>query len=183
MTAHVPPQPEDQLADVLAALQAHVDDAQIHARQEAEVAKSDRSNRFTLLYVHAFFAILVAPLCVWHGIVTGLSGPSWSVARAIPGVPYSIGTVLFAGGVILALATAARSRAWIIAGLAAILSWYVIIALTFSGAVVLWLDAGAPLARQQVPATYAVLVYAGYAAILGIHLRTVVRAVRDLPGP
>lgn len=135
-----------------------------------------RDYRSNLLWVHATAAMLIAPLFASIG-KQGMSGPTFDIMRLIPGAPMSVATVLGFGGFILGLGCVLRSRKLEIAGLIGLAVWYVLIAVSFGGAVVSWYIDGSPPDRQ--PSLYSPVLYAHFAIIMAVHMSTLVRAYRD----
>lgn len=158
----------NQLAQTLDAL-----DEQIRST-ETTIRRSEK-NRLSLLHVHAVFACFLAPL---FAALTdrGMAGPTWAVARLIPGVPYTLAVILFTGGVTLGIATWYRHVKWEIFGLWVLMIWYAIIAVSFAGAVFVWLIAGRPAGAQ--PSLYPAAVYGHICVILGVHQATLMRIRR-----
>jgi hypothetical protein len=158
----------DALARTLDALDEHLQVS------DATVRRSEK-NRLSLLHVHAVFAVAIAPLFAALG-QDGMRGPSWVVIRLIPGAPYTLAALLGIGGVILGVATWYRAVVWETAALWVLMAWYALIAVSFAGAVLLWLADGA---SGQRPSFYAGVVYAHVFVILGVHQRTLVKIRRS----
>ncbi len=152
----------DALAETLDALDEHL------KVSDATVRRSE-ANRLTILHCHALFAMVVGPLFASIG-ARGISGPTFAVVRLIPGTPYSVGSLLAAGGLILAVATWFRAVRWEMVALWIVLSWYAIISLSFGAAVFLWLGGGMP--DEAKPSVYAPFVYAHVGVVLAVHLAT-----------
>jgi hypothetical protein len=162
----------DRLADQLDALSAHVEE-QLSANRRGE------RNRLSLLYLHALFALFTSPLFfAWAVSPAGFRGTTWQLLAAVPLVEVLLPMLLFIGGSVLTLGTAARSMRAAGIGLLLVFLWYAIIGFSFAGAVFLWLDEGAP--NNAWPAVYAPFVYGHLAAIMWIHLKTVWVIVRAL---
>lgn len=153
--------PIGRLADYLDAIDHNIHDA------EAQVTRSE-GNRLTLLHLHAAFGVVIAPTFALIGR-DGMTSSIWVVIRQLPGAPYSLAVVLFAGAVILGVATTVRNLRWEITGLLMLLFWYLIIAVSFGAAVLVWLAEGS---RGPTPSFYAPFVYAHLSGVLTIHLRT-----------
>ncbi|WP_250029828.1 hypothetical protein [Paractinoplanes maris] len=141
---------------------------------DATIRRSEK-NRLSLLHVHALFGCLIAPLFAALGH-KGMAGPTWTVARLIPGAPYTLAAILFLGGVILAVATWYRIVKWEIVGLWILMAWYSIIAASFAGAVFVWLAAGSPAGAR--PSFYPAAVYSHVLVILLVHQNTLLRIRR-----
>lgn len=161
-------QPFDALAHALDALDNRIQTS------DATVRRSER-NRLSLLHVHALFAVIIAPLFALLGR-DGMNGPSWIIARLIPGAPYTLAVLLGIGGVILGVATWYRRVGWELIGLWVLMSWYTIIAVSFAGALLWWLTGGQSGPR---PSPYPAAVYTHVCVILGIHQMTLVRIRRS----
>lgn len=167
--SHSPGDPVEDMADTLDALQEIVNEA-------GGVMKRAEGNRFALLYLHAIFALFISPsFLLWGSGPAAMTGATWTVARLLPGRATSLSVLLFAGGAVLLLGTASRSPRWAGVGLLLIMLWYLIISISFAGAVIIWLSNGADVAKQ--PALYAPGVYAHLAACMVIHLITMWRIV------
>lgn len=167
MTSDNTPDPLARTLHALDALDSHLQ------ASDATVRRSE-SNRLSLLHVHALFAMLIAPLFALLGR-DGMTGPSWTIARQIPGAPYTLAALLGIGGVILGVATWYRHVGWELVGLWVLMSWYTIIAVSFAGALLWWLADGRPDPR---PSPYPAAVYTHVCVILGIHQMTLVRIRR-----
>lgn len=163
--------PVDRLADLIDALDDHVRAA------ESTVRRSE-GNRIGILYVHALFAVAIGPAFAAIG-KHGMAGPIWRAMRDIPGAPYSLGAVMFTGGVILTIATTLRNRAWEIIGLIMLVVWYGTVAVTFGASIALWLVGGRTGTQ---PGFYAPLVYLHFMAIMLVHCWTLRRMMRAGPG-
>lgn len=159
--------PRDRLADLIDALDDHVRAA------EKKVRRSE-GNRIGILYVHALFAVAIGPAFAAIG-KHGMNGPIWRAMRDIPGAPYSLGLIMFLGGVILTIATTLRNRQWEIVGLLMLVSWYGTVAVTFAASIVLWLLAGR---TGMQPGFYAPLVYLHFMAIMLVHCWTLRKMIR-----
>ncbi|MEU1761320.1 hypothetical protein [Micromonospora sp. NPDC005652] len=160
--------PIDALASTLDALDRHLHRADV-------VIKRSESNRLSLLHIHAAAALVIAPL-FWSIGSAGMTGPSWVVLRAIPGMPGSLAVVLAVGGLVLAVSTTLRHKRVEIVGLAMLLAWYLTIAVGFGAASVVWV-AGSNSPAQR-PSFYAAAVYTHLAVIMAVHIRTLRRMSR-----
>lgn len=159
--------PVDQLADLLDALDDHVRAA------EGAVRRSE-GNRISILYVHAVYALLIAPAFAAIG-KQGMSGPTWSVLREVPGAPFSLAAVMFAGGMVLVVATTLANRVWELVGLLLLMIWYAAVAGSFGAAMLVWAFTGGDGPR---PAAYAPLVYSHFLTIMLVHCWTLRRMIR-----
>lgn len=157
------------LAGTLDALDTHIKTA------DATVKRSER-NRLSMLHLHALAAVVIGPLFAAVG-TDGMTGATWSLVRLIPGAPFTLAAVLFAGGVILGVATFRRALRWEMLGLWMLFAWYAIIALSFGGALVLWLTNGMPGGAAK-PSPYAPALYSHLAVVMLVHLRTLRRMIR-----
>lgn len=159
--------PVDRLADLIDALDDHVRAA------ETTVRRSE-GNRIGILYVHALFAVAIGPAFAAIG-KEGMNGPIWRAMRDLPGAPYSLGAIMFLGGIILTIATTLRSRLWEIVGLCLLVVWYGTVAVTFGASILLWAIGG----RQGMqPGFYAPLVYLHFLAIMLVHCWTLRKMMR-----
>jgi hypothetical protein len=162
--------------DAVGRLAVILDNLEGNARvAETTIRRSER-NRIGLLHVHAFFAAYIG---AWFATLddAGLSGTAFTIVRAIPGVPISLALLLLTGGVILGAATWRRVVRWEMVGLCMLLSWYVIITVSFAGALVWWWLGYLPPGTPK-PAPYAHGVYAHFGAVMIIHLVTLIRKAR-----
>jgi hypothetical protein len=162
--------------DALDALSDALDAIDVHVRVADARVKRTEKYRLSMLHVHAIMAMLIAPLFMAIGRV-GMRGPTWVTARLIPGAPYTLGVFLFAGGMILAVATWYRAIRWEMFGLWILLCWYASISISFGAAVVLWIHHGA-LDGPTKPALYSPVVYLHYVCIMAVHLGTLFRLRR-----
>ncbi|GAA0494677.1 hypothetical protein Ade02nite_19920 [Paractinoplanes deccanensis] len=156
----------DRLVETLDALDEHLQTS------DATVKRSER-NRIGLLHLHAAFAVYIGPMFALLGR-DGMAGPAWLLIRRIPGAPVSLACLLFAGGVILGIATWHRAVRWEIVGLCMLLGWYVTIAVSFGGALLWWLTGGFPAGTPK-PAPYTHGVYLHLGALMIVHLVTLIR--------
>jgi hypothetical protein len=160
--------PVDRLADLIDALDDHV-------RAVDQTARRSERNRIGILYVHALFAVAIGPAFAAIG-KQGMHGPIWRAMRDLPGAPYSLGAVMFLGGVILTIATTLRNRPWEIVGLVLLVIWYLTVAITFAASIVLWVVGGR---TGQQPGFYAPLVYLHFTAIMLVHCGTLRKMMRS----
>lgn len=158
----------DRLADLFDAMETHVKSA------DRAVRRSE-GNRIGILYVHAVYALLIAPAFAALGR-KGMTGTIWAVMRQIPGAPYSLAMVMFLGGLVLTVATTFRSRPWEIAGLALLILWYGTVAASFAAAIMMWVFSDH---RAPQPSLYAPLVYSHFLTIMLVHCYTLRRMLRD----
>jgi hypothetical protein len=161
--------PIGRLTEYLDALDDHIQavDGELHREVD---------NRLTLLHLHAFAGMLIAPSFAAIGR-DGMTAPIWSIVRQIPGAPYSLAALMFTGAVILGIATTYRNLRWETVGLVMILAWYAILTVSFGGAVTLWLASGRP-AVPGPPGFYAPFVYLHLTAVMTVHLVTLRRKMR-----
>lgn len=159
--------------DAIAALAGTLDALDTHIQTADATVKRSERNRLGLLHLHAFAAVLMAPLFAAVG-KDGMAGATWTVVRLIPGTPFTLAAVLFAGGLILGVATVRRSLWWEKLGLWMLLVWYATIAVSFGGAVVMWVAHGMPGGPAK-PSTYPPILYTHLTAIMAVHLRTLYR--------
>jgi hypothetical protein len=170
-TEGVPRSPVDRLADLIDALDDHV-------RAADTTVRRSESNRIGILYVHGLFAVAIGPAFASIG-THGMNGPIWRAMRALPGTPYSLGLIMFLGGVILTVATTFRNRPWEIVGLILLVIWYGTVAVTFGASIALWFASG----RQGMqPGFYAPLVYLHFLAVMLVHCRTLRKMIRSDAG-
>jgi hypothetical protein len=167
MTSAAGSNPAEQLADLLDALDDHVRAA------EGAVRRSE-GNRISILYVHAVYALLIAPAFAAIG-KEGMNGPTWSVLRLFPGAPYSLAAVMFLGGLVLVVATTFANRVWELVGLLLLMFWYAAVAGSFGAAMIVWMVTGGGGPR---PAAYAPLVYSHFLTIMLVHCWTLRRMIR-----
>ncbi len=160
--------PVDRLADLIDALDDHV-----HAAERA--VRRSEGNRIGILYVHAVYALLIAPAFAAIG-EEGMAGPIWAVLRLLPGAPYSLAAVMFTGGVILSVATTLRNRVWELVGLLLLMIWYAVVAGSFGTAMLVWVATGGTGPR---PAPYAPLVYSHFLTIMLVHCWTLRKMIRS----
>lgn len=155
--------PIGRLSEYLDALDDHIHVADRQVRRE-------QRNRLSLLHLHALAGMLIGPTFAAIG-TEGMRAPIWLVVRLIPGTPYSLAALMFAGALVLGASTTVRNLRWEIIGLTMLLSWYTIIAVSFAIAIVVWVIEGRP-AEAGPPSLYAPFVYAHLAAVMCVHLYT-----------
>lgn len=159
-----------ELAKVLLALRAST-------QRDAVVLRRNERNRINLLIVHAIAALAVAPLFALSG--RALTGPNWEGLHYIPGFPYSLAALFWAGGLVLLPATLTRHRRWEIAGLWLISLWYTIMSFGFFVPVFSYVQHVLAGHRPPEPPTfYAWVVYAHLAVIMRVHMITLWRMSR-----
>lgn len=171
---------EDMIYDRLAlTLLAARHGVEASAATAARAARLAEEYRMSMLYLHAVVASMAGPLFWQYAAITGLPGASWRLLQPLPHAPEVMSLILIGGGITLAWANAGRWLKVAYAALLTILVWYVAIFVTFSYAVVMWLADGAhPPPTGQIPATYAIVIYGGWAAVIILHLRTLRRKIR-----
>lgn len=163
--------------DAITALAHTLDALDDHVRvSDATVRRSER-NRLSLLHAHALFACLIALLFAALG-PAGMSTASWVVLRLIPGMPFTLAALLFAGGLILGVATWNRHITGEMVGLWLLMAWYATISLGFAGAAVVWLANGSPQGAAK-PSFYPAGVYAHIWVVLAVHQHTLRRIRRS----
>ncbi len=159
----------DALARTLDALDEHL------PRSDATVRRSER-NRLTILHLHAAAGVYIGPL---FALVdeAGQRGAAWQVIRLVPGSTVTLGALLFLGGLILGVATWHRAVRWEMVGLCLLLSWYLIVAVSFGlGAAGWYLGWGWVAGTRPVPYSHGV--YLHLATIMIVHLVTLVKIRR-----
>lgn len=155
-------------------------DHRVQATQR--IAVLDERNRLTLLFGHAIFAMLVVPGFALLS-KSGMSSPSFVVARNVPGAPYSLAVWIGVAGFWLAVATIHRNRRGEFFALCLLLAWYVLFSVSLVAAIAMWLtpaiEAGGlthftgHLDWHRAPAIYAPIVYAHLAYAMAGHMRTI----------
>ncbi len=159
--------PVDALADLFDSLDAHVTTANRHARL-------DEGNRLTLLFGHGIFGMLVAPGFALLSM-SGMTSPSFVILRQVPGAPASLAAWIGVAGAVLAVATWHRQRAAEFWALAAMAAWYLITAVSYVGAIFLWLADPGPPMWTRAPTLFAQMVYLHLAYALSSHMVTLHR--------
>jgi hypothetical protein len=140
-------------------------------RKTDALARRSESNRLSILYVHALFALLIAPTFAALG-KEGMTSSIWALIKQMPGTPGSLALIMFLGGLILAIATTLRDRVWEMVGLGFLIMWYGTISFSFAVGIIVWLLGGGDGPR---PGLYAPLVYAHFAVIMLVHCNTLRR--------
>jgi hypothetical protein len=161
--------PIDRLAGFLDRLEAT-------ASASERSARIDSANRIGLLFGHGLFAILVAPGFALLA-KTGMTSASFTLMRKIPGSPWSMAILIGVSGMVLAIATWHRNRRWEYASLAALGLWYTIVAVSFTGAIAVWLSdsTAGELDWSRSPSFYAPVVYFHLMFVMAGHMRTLRR--------
>lgn len=105
-----------------------------------QVARADTNerNRLSLLHLHGAAGMYVGPMFAAIG-PPGMTGSTWVVLQSLPGMPYSMGALFFAAGLLLYEATTRRNIRLEVVGLLGMALCYATIALSFAAAVALWL--------------------------------------------
>jgi hypothetical protein len=111
---------------------------QMVAQAQVKRAEVNEQNRLNLLHLHGAAGMYVGPLFAAIG-ASGMQGNTWAVLRLFPWMPYSMGALFFASGLLLYEATTRRMIRTEIAGLVAMASCYTIISLSFALAVLIWM--------------------------------------------
>jgi hypothetical protein len=124
-------------------------------RKTDALARRSESNRLSILYVHALFALLIAPTFAALG-KEGMTSSIWALIKQMPGTPGSLALIMFLGGLILAI----------------LIMWYGTISFSFAVGIIVWLLGGGDGPR---PGLYAPLVYAHFAVIMLVHCNTLRR--------
>jgi hypothetical protein len=148
----------DRMLDVVDGFEAYV----VHA------AGRDRHGtryRLNLLWIHAFAALMIAPMLSLTGR-EGLNGPSFAFLRTLPGVPYSLSTVLGLGGFLLGIGCVFRAKRVEQAGLALLMMFYTLLAVSFAVPPVEWALHGG----LTKPPMYSPVVYAHLTVIMAVHI-------------
>lgn len=166
-----------ELADAAAALDRMtdvVDSFETYVIYAASREEHGTQYRLNLLWIHAFAALLIAPLMSATGR-DGMSGPSFVVVRQIPGTPYSLSALLGIGGVILGLGCVFRAKRVEVVGLCLLMIFYLTLAVSFAALPIMWLGD-----RTSVkPPMYAPVVYCHLAVIMSVHMWALVVRRRD----
>jgi hypothetical protein len=159
----------DALATTLDALEAHI---------EATDSTMQRATKYRLglLHLHAGYAMYIA---IWFATLDtpAMAGVAWTLIRAIPGSPITPAVLLFAGGMILAVATWRRALIGEIVGLCMLLAWYLTITVSFGGALLWWEMGLFPPGTPQ-PAPYAHGVYLHLSSLMTVHILVLIRLRR-----
>jgi hypothetical protein len=159
----------DELARTLDALDDHLRSSDASARRE-------QRNRLSMLHLHAAAACYIGPLFTLIG-EEGRRGAAWTVIRLIPGSTVTLGLLLAAGGLILGTATFRRVVFGEMLGLCVLLVWYLIVAVSFGLGALGWYLGWDWVAGSR-PVPYSHGVYAHLAAIMLVHLGTLIRIRR-----
>lgn len=157
--------PIDALSDMVEDFSIYVKGAEVEHRESIRY-------RLNLLWVHAFFALLIAPLFA----LSTLAGGSFAVMRAIPGAPHTLAAFLLVGGMVLGYGCVFRRKMVEIVGLILLAIWYAILALSFLAAIVVYFMDGALAAFP--PTYYAPVLYLHLSTIMAVHMSTLARRLR-----
>lgn len=163
--------------DAVDALARTLDALDEHLQASDATARRSETNRLSLLHLHAGAAIYIGPLFALVGS-DGMQGAAWVLIRMIPGAPYSLGALLFTGGLILAVATWRRAVLWEMVGLCVLLSWYLIITVSFGAGAAGWYFGGRRGDGAR-PAPYAHGIYLHFSGVMLAHLATLIRIRRS----
>lgn len=152
-------------------------------KDEARFQRTER-NRLNLLIVHAVAAIVIAPL--FMASASAMTGPLFQpILLKIPYFPYSFGSLMFVGGMILLPAAILKVTRYEMLGLGLISAWYTILGVGFGWPALLALHRF--LAHEPQPpghvSVYAWAVYLHLAIIMRIHIFTLWRMLREGRGP
>lgn len=162
--------------ETINALARTLDALDDHLRSSDATARREQKNRLGMLHLHALAALYIGPLFALVGR-DGMQGAAWTVIRTIPGTPYTLGGLLFTGGLILALATFRRRVVGEMIGLCVLLSWYLTIAVSFGAGALGWYLGWSWVTGAR-PAPYAHGIYLHFSAVMLVHLATLVRIRR-----
>jgi hypothetical protein len=163
----------EKAIDALARTLDALDD---HLRSSDATAHREQRNRLGMLHLHAVAAMYIGPLFALVG-KEGMTGAAWALIRSIPGAPYSLGGLLFTGGLVLGWATWKRHVRWEMIGLCVLLTWYLIIAVSFGAGAAGWYLGGRRGDGAR-PAPYTHGIYLHFSAVMLVHLGTLVRIRR-----
>lgn len=131
-------------------------------------AGRDRSGvryRLNLLWIHAFCALMIAPLMSLTGR-DGLNGPSFAFLRTLPGTPYSLSALIGAGGLVLGLGCIFRAKRVESVGLALLMLFYASLSVSFAVPGIQWLTEMSPVK----PPLYGPVVYGHLTVIMAVHI-------------
>ena len=137
------------------------------AHEEHRYARQGERTRVNLELVHGLWSM-------WTGVMfaantsAGLTGVTWAFIRLIPGSPYSLGGLLFLGGLILTVGAMKRWARWEITGLALSSVFYALAFLSYLAVALNWMYLGMP--RDSIPALQTHGVYGHLGNLLLIHL-------------
>lgn len=159
--------------EVVEALARTLESLDAHIRKADDGVRRATRYRLSILHLHAAFAVYIG---MQFATLTPeqTSGPTWILIRNVPGMPVLPASVLFIGGVILGTATWRRVLVWEMVGLSMLLLWYVLIAVSFGGALLWWQLGWLPPGTVR-PAPYAHGVYAHLACMMVVHLVVLLR--------
>lgn len=170
-----------QLTELLDGIERRVTTSQ-------RIAALDERNRLTLLFGHALFAMLVVPGFALLS-QSGMSSPSFAVAKQVPGAPYSLAVWIGVGGFALAVATVHRNRRGEFYALAVLGAWYVMFSISLMAAIAMWMSPAVESAGitgfvgdldwTRAPSIYAPVVYGHLAYAMGEHMRTLYKRGLD----
>jgi hypothetical protein len=163
-----------RLAETLAALDVHM----------ADVGRSQQrleTNRSSIIHVHAVVALLAGPLfSLSHP--AAFVGAAWEIIRMVPWFPDVLGWPFALAGAVVAWGSVVgspRLTAW---GLGGMLAWYATVGIASAVAVMDWVLA--PAERGPVPPLlHFPLIYMHLAAIMGVHVWTLLRLRADRRRP
>ncbi|GGN39396.1 hypothetical protein FHR83_006726 [Actinoplanes campanulatus] len=163
----------EETIDALARTLDALDD---HLRSSDATARRSERNRLSMLHLHALAACYIGPLFTLIG-EESRRGAAWAVIRLIPGSTTSLGVLLTAGGVVLGVATWRRALVWEMAGLCVLLSWYLIVAVSFGLGAAGWYLRWDWVDGSR-PAPYAHGIYLHLFTIMIVHLGTLAKIRR-----
>lgn len=130
--------------------------------------------RLNLLWVHSVAALMMAPLFMATGR-EGMTGPSFSFLRSLPGSPYSVGIILMAGGLIVGMGCIFRAKLVEAIGLILLAIFYITLAITFAVPPTRWL-----IGEQLIkPPLYGPVLYGHLTVIMALHIRGLLTSLRD----
>lgn len=159
------------------------------ARTARRNARRNERNRIGMLTIHGRWGVAIAATFPLIGQV-GMAGPSWDLARKVPGAPYTMAGVLGAGAIVLMCSARGKHRVAAFIGLVLMGAFYATMALSFGGAFLHWLIQAHPTSPLRVleiavsedrakPTPYAGLLYAHWANVMIKHIITLSRLASD----
>lgn len=162
--------PHEEAADVMAQI---LDGFTEYVQRADSQIKGGKRYRLSLLWVHSFAALIMAPAFNALG-EDGMVGGTWFYLRLLPGMPTTLALILAIGGLVLGIGCVLRHRTWEAVGVSFLALFYVTMAIGFGLSVLAYYTGDLPGTK---PATYAPILYFHITIIMIVHFGTLTKMI------